>query len=153
MSTVRTRRLQSGDREVARRLFTMMAEVFDEPRAQLGDGYLDALLHREDFWAIAAMAEGEVVGGLTAHALPMTRSESVELFIYDVAVRADWQRRGVGRQLVTTLREGAAQSGIPVAFVPAATEDAHALDFYRAIGGEPTPVVLFTFTTKVPDVP
>ena len=40
------------------------------------------------------------MGGLTAHALPMTRSPEAELFIYDLAVRADRQRRGIGRTLV-----------------------------------------------------
>ena len=122
-----------------------MAEVFDEPAAAVGDAYLDALLRREDFWAIAALADGEVVGGLTAHTLPMTRSESAELFIYDVAVRADRQRQGVGRQLLAALRDAAARAGIADVFVPAETEDVHALDFYRALGGDPTPVVMFTF--------
>jgi aminoglycoside 3-N-acetyltransferase I len=124
-----------------------MAEVFDESSAELGDAYLDALLRREDFWAIAALADGEVVGGLTAHTLPMTRSESAELFVYDVAVRADRQRQGVGRQLMAALRDAAGRAGVADVFVPAETEDAHALDFYRALGGHPTPVVMFTFAT------
>ena len=149
MLALRTQRLQAGDRELARRLFAMMAEVFDEPNEQLGEAYLDALLRREDFWAIAALADGEVVGGLTAHTLPMTRSESAELFIYDVAVHADRQRQGVGRQLVAALRDVAAQAGIAEVFVPAETEDVHALDFYRALGGEPTPVVMFTFSAPL----
>jgi len=123
-----------------------MAEVFGESNEPLGDAYLDALLRQEDFWAVAALADGEVVGGLTAHTLPMTRSESAELFIYDVAVRANWQRQGVGRQLVVALRDIAARAGIADVFVPAETEDVHALDFYRALGGEPMPVVMFTFS-------
>lgn len=142
---MQTRRLAIGNRELARRLFAMMADVFDEPNEALGDAYLDALLRREDFWAVAALAADEVVGGMTAHTLPMTRGESAELFIYDVAVRADRQRQGVGRRLVASLREDAARAGIADVFVPAETEDAHALDFYRALGGEPTPVVMFTF--------
>lgn len=139
------RRLGTGDREVARRLFAVMAEVFEEPGARPGDGYLDALLGRASFWAIAALVGDEVVGGLTAHTLPMTRAESAELFIYDVAVRADHQRQGIGRQLVTTLRALATDAGIADVFVPAETADAHALDFYRALGGAPTPVTMFTF--------
>jgi aminoglycoside 3-N-acetyltransferase I len=75
----------------------MMAEVFEEPNQTLSDAYLDALLSRTDFWAMAALLGQEVVGGITAHALPMTRAETTELFIYDVAVHADHQRRGVGR--------------------------------------------------------
>src|SRR4051812_24082138 len=102
------RRLRIDDRDLARRLFALMAEVFEEPNEHLSDQYIDALVSRESFWAIAALADHEVVGGLTAHTLPMTRNESAEVFIYDVAVRVDCQRQGVGRQLVTALCAAAA---------------------------------------------
>lgn len=78
------RRLTAGDRELAKGLFTLTAEVFEEPAEPLGDAYLDRLLRREDFWALAAFAAGAgVVGGLTAHTLPMARAERSEIFIYD----------------------------------------------------------------------
>jgi aminoglycoside 3-N-acetyltransferase I len=86
-----------------------------------------------------------VVGGITAHTLPLTRSAMSELFIYDVAVHAAHQRRGVGRLLLDYLRSAAAEAGIAVAFVAADNEDAHALDFYRAVGGASAPVPIFTF--------
>ena len=60
-----------------------------------------------------------IIGGLTAHTLPMTRDESAEIFIYDLAVRADRQRRGVGRLLINTLRADATAAGIGVVFVAA----------------------------------
>lgn len=123
-----------------------MAEVFSEQCEQLRDGYLDRLLSREDFWAIAAFAGGEIIGGVTAHTLPMTRTESSEIFIYDVAVRGDHQRRGIGRHLVRALREAAAEIGIQDVFVPADNDDVPALDFYRALGGVPSPVTFFTFS-------
>jgi len=88
----------------------------------------------------------EVVGGVTAHALAMTTAEASELFIYDIAVRADQQGRGVGRRLVAALRDAAAAVGIGVVFVAADNEDGHALDFYRALGGRPSPVTVFTFS-------
>lgn len=137
--------MKSGDRDLARELFAMMAEVFREEHDHLGDDYLDALLSRESFWAIAALAGDEVVGGLTAHTLPMTRAESSEIFIYDVAVRGDRQRRGIGRLLMESLREAAAASGSHELFVPADNDDLHALDFYRVLGGVPSPVTFFTF--------
>lgn len=148
MAELRIQRLTTGDRDLARRLFAMMAEVFEEPGAALSDAYLDALLPRPDFWAMAALSGDDVVGGVTAHALPMTRAETSELFIYDVAVRADCQRRGVGRQLLTSLLEAASAAGIGEAFVPADDEDTHALDFYRALGGVGAPVTIFTFSTE-----
>jgi aminoglycoside 3-N-acetyltransferase I len=60
-------------------------------------------------------------------------------------VRADRQRRGIGRALVLAILERAKREDLRVAFVPADDEDAHAIAFYRAIGGRASPVTLFTF--------
>jgi aminoglycoside 3-N-acetyltransferase I len=140
-----TIRLTSGASNQARALFVLMAEVFEEGRAELSDAYVNRLLAREDFLAIAALVDDEIVGGLTAHILPMTRTESSEIFIFDIAVRADHQRTGVGRQLLTALRTEAAAQGIREVFVAADNEDLHALDFYRGTGGVASPVTMFTF--------
>ncbi len=148
MNQIQTKRLTSGDQESARRLFALMAEVFEEEAQPLGDGYLEALLGRTEFWAIAAFLGEEIVGGITAHTLPMTRTESSELFIYDLAVRADHQRQGIGRQLIAALREGAAAVGIHDLFVPADNEDTHALEFYRGLGGIEAPVTIFTYSSE-----
>ena len=126
-------------------MFRMMADVFEEPARPLSDAYVESLLARPAFWAIAALDGDEVVGGLTAHTLPMTRAEVSEVFLYDLAVRTDRQREGIGRRLVTELREAAAAADIAVMFVPADDEDVHALDFYRALGGTPAKVTIFTF--------
>lgn len=122
-----------------------MARVFDEVAAPVGDAHLTRVLARPDFWAFAAVDGDRVVGALTAHTLPMTRSESDEIFIYDLAVVPEHQRQGIGRRLVEALRAGARAEGITVTFVPADNDDTHALDFYRAIGGSPAPVTIFTF--------
>jgi aminoglycoside 3-N-acetyltransferase I len=144
---MQTRRLTTGDKDVARQMFAMMGEVFEEAAEPLGDPYLDRLLGRPDFWAFAAFVGDEVVGGLTAHTLMMTRAESSEIFIYDIAVRTDHQRKGVGRMLVKALRDAALAEGIEDVFVPADNEDTHALEFYRALGGEPAPVTIFTYSS------
>jgi aminoglycoside 3-N-acetyltransferase I len=39
-----------------------MAEVFEEECEPLGDGYLDRLLAREEFWALAAFDGEQIVG-------------------------------------------------------------------------------------------
>jgi aminoglycoside 3-N-acetyltransferase I len=114
---MRSKRLQPGDRDLARGLFALMADAFEEACEVLGDRYLDQLLAREDFWALAAFDGDEIIGGITAHTLPMTRTETAEMFIYDLAVRRDRRRTGVGRHLVATLREKAAARGIGTLFV------------------------------------
>lgn len=144
-SSIEVRRLGVGEMELARTTLHLMAAVFNEPKGSLSAAYVDSLLSRNDFWVLAALHNGTPIGGVTAHALPMTRSEAKELFIYDLAVQEAHQRRGVGGALVKELRKLAAEQGITVAFVPADNEDTHALSFYRALGGEAADVTIFTW--------
>lgn len=144
---LKLRRLRTGDEDVAAGMFAMMSAVFDEGGEveRLDLDYVRRLLARADFLAVAAVEGRVVVGGVTGHVLPMTRSRSSELFIYDLAVRVDRQRRGVGRALVAAIRGMAAAEGIGTSFVAADDEDTHALAFYRAIGGDGAPVTMFSF--------
>jgi aminoglycoside 3-N-acetyltransferase I len=145
MPEIYARKLTRNDRDLGKQLFRLMADVFAEESVELGDDYVDNLLARPNFWVIAAFLDGLVVGGLTAHLLPMTRTESAEIFIYDIAVREEHQRKGVGRRLMLALREKADAHGVQDIFVPADDGDTHAVAFYRALGGTPSSVTLFTF--------
>jgi tRNA (adenine37-N6)-methyltransferase len=136
-------RLGVDDVPRARAALEMMHDVFDEDPEVLSDGYLTRLLADETFWAIGAFEDGVPIGCITGHELAMTRHERSELFVYDLAVRVDDQRRGVGRRLVEALVTGAADRGIDVVFVPADDDDTHALAFYTSLGGRPTTVTMF----------
>lgn len=141
-------RLGAGDRDRARALFTLMAGVFETETAPLSDPYLDGLLRQNRFWTLVASTDDRLVGGLTAHTLPLTRVPEHELFVYDIAVLPAYQRRGVGQRLVEELRAQARAVGIREIFVLADNEDLHALDFYRALGGHATPVTMFGFAPE-----
>lgn len=78
----------------------------------------------------------------------MTRSESREVFVYDIAVRPDHQRKGIGRRLMRALVELATASGIENIFVLADQADSHAISFYRSLDSESSPVTCFTFAGK-----
>jgi tRNA (adenine37-N6)-methyltransferase len=136
-------RLGVGDVPQARAAFEMMHSVLGEDPDVLSDGYVTGLLADESFWAIGAFEAGEAIGCITGHELAMTRHERSELFVYDLAVRVDDQRRGIGRQLVDALVSGAADRGIDVVFVPADDDDPHALAFYTSVGGRPAEVTMF----------
>lgn len=138
-------RLTAADVGRARELFLLMGTLLDAAAQPLSEDYLERLLRRDDFWVLAASVGGRVVGGLTAHVLPMTRGELAELFVYDLAVAADHRRRGIGRDLVAAVRALAESAGIPVVFVPAGGDDARAAAFYRAVGGTPEAATIFTF--------
>lgn len=145
MTHMEIRRLTWHDVPLAQTTLHLMQDVFGEASELLSEVYVSTLLGRADFWLLGAFVDGQPVGGLTAHVLPMTRSESRELFIYDLAVHPAYQRRGIGRALIEALRAQGTAEDIGVAFVPADNEDDHALAFYKALGGEAAPVTIFTF--------
>lgn len=136
-------RLVPDDARRALAAFTMMHDVFDEDPAPLSLDYVTRLLRDDSFWAIAAFEDDEPIGCITAHEMAMTRHERTELFIYDLAVRVDRQRRGIGRRVVERLLADADDRRIGVVFVPADDDDAHALAFYERIGGRPAKVTMF----------
>lgn len=138
-------RLTASDIVLAKQTFALMAEVFEEPTTVLSDDYLRSVLSQPHFWAFAVLLNGKPVGGLTAYNLMLTRVAETELFIYDLAICEEHQREGYGRLLVKHVLHEASLMGVSVAFVPADNEDTHALAFYRALGGLPSPVTFFTF--------
>ena len=146
MTSAATRRLGPGDEQLAGETFALMAAAFDEGAETLSEAYLERLLASPSFWAVAAFEDGRVVGGLTAHTIPMTRSQSAELFVFDLAVHEDFRRRGIGGRLVATLRALAAEAGISEVFVPADEDDTHALEFYRSLAGRESAVSFFTWS-------
>lgn len=88
--------------------------------------------------------QGErVVGGLTAYELPAYSQEGADMYLYDLAVHPDFQRKGVGTALVDGLLEECKRRQVRTCFVQAHLEDAHALHFYRALGGEEEEVAHF----------
>jgi aminoglycoside 3-N-acetyltransferase I len=109
------------------------------------DEYFLRLMADPKFIVIVAMLKGEVVGGMTAYELPMYYAESSEVLIYDIAVKPKFHRKGVGKKILTGLKEYCELNGIKVFFVEAHHEDKHAVDFYKSIGGMPEKVVHFNF--------
>src|SRR3712207_4134729 len=130
------KRLHDGDVLLAQQLIQLFREVFergDELEAE--PHYLAQLLRNSAFVALIALHSNKVIGGLTAYQLPMYYSAYSEMFIYDIAVSAEYQRNGIGKRLLLELKKHCQLLGIPELFVAAHEEDTHALDFYHATGG------------------
>jgi len=131
-------RLRSGDIARMRELLCVFGDAFDEPVRytdnQPSDEYLRRLMSSDSFLAVAALAGGQVVGGLTAYLLPKPEMESAEAYIYDLAVDESHRRRGIATALIRRLREEVAELGATVIFVQADAEDDEAIALYETIG-------------------
>lgn len=107
--------------------------------------YLDQLLRHPamQFWV--ATQERKVIGGLTALILPSVYFPAAEVYIYDLAVKIDHQRQGVGTLLLQELKSHCKKAGVREIFVQADKPDKHAIDFYLKNGGVPEDVIHFSF--------
>ncbi len=142
------RRIGLGDLSVFIDLVGVFQKAFTAPVEGVAhSSYLNELLDREGMVIIIVVLEGRVVGGLTAHEMPRWDRPSTELYIYDIGILPEFQRRGLGRKLMEFLQVYARNRGIRDYFVEANLEDRGAISFYRAIGGSTEPVVHFNFTS------
>lgn len=141
---IQIRRLAAQDAVAAAAVTQLMARVFEHGEGSSAER-MQNLLRDARFWLFAAFAGDEPVGGLCAHVLPLTSQHGAELFIYDIAVTTDFQRRGIGRQLMQAALGAAAEANLVATFVPAEGDDAQALAFYRGMGGDEQAVSMFSF--------
>ena len=129
-------------------LIQLFNTVFEEENPTIGSEVNSLrLLDDNRFIAIVALTENEVVGGLTAYELPMYHWDASEIFLYDLAVKPEYQRMGIGKGLIQSLKEYCIKNGIKDFFVMAHEEDEHAVEFYRSTGGRSEKVVNFLYET------
>lgn len=132
------RRLGRADLPLLRKLNAMFGAAFGEPdtygAAPPEDAYLESLLAKEHVAALAAVADGEVLGGLVAYELDKLEQARREIYVYDLAVAAPHRRRGIATALIAHLAEIAAARGAWVIFVQADPGDAPAIALYTKLG-------------------
>ena len=119
-------------------LLNVFAEAFEDPEsyqsAVPSDGYLNSLLSSDNFIAVAAVADGKVVGGLAAYVLKKFEQERSEIYIYDLAVLEEYRRRHIATGSINKLREIARELGSYIIFVQADHGDDPAIKLYESLG-------------------
>ena len=119
-------------------LLSMFGEAFDEVETYNGarpsKTYLQRLLRSESFIALAALANGVVVGGIAAYELKKYEQERSEIYLYDLAVSLDHRRKGIATKLILELKSIAAERGCYVIFVQADLADRPAQALYSKFG-------------------
>ena len=132
------RALTAADSDLFRQLLLVMGRAFGEmdtyASAQPGTAYLRRLLGGDQFIALAALQDGDVIGGLAAYELPKFEQARSEIYLYDLAVAAHRRREGVATALINELRTIAAARGAYVVFVQADPSDAAAVALYTTLG-------------------
>jgi aminoglycoside 3-N-acetyltransferase I len=143
------KRLRSGDAKLLQKLNLTFQEVFETPVVEApSPSYLEKCLEQNSFLAYVILQGDQVIGGLTAYELPMYSAEHSEIFLYDIAVRKDFQRKGLGKKLLEFLNLYCKTNNIKLMFVEAHEEDEHALEFYHSTGGKAERVMHFNFNIK-----
>lgn len=119
-------------------MLTMFGVAFGEEStfndARPDDAYLRRLLGSDTFVAMAALKDGEVVGGLAAYELRKFEQARSEFYLYDLAVSEAHRRQGIATALIGELRRVAAERGAYVVFVQADLVDAPAIALYTRLG-------------------
>ena len=136
-SVIDIRRLGSSDSGLMEAANGLFAQVFGEEGYHgppPNRDYLDRLLADEKFIALAAWFGTEMVGALAAYELVKFEAERSEIYIYDLAVREEYRRRGVATALIVALKPIARENGAWVIMIEADPPDAPAVALYEKLG-------------------
>lgn len=81
---------------------------------------------------IAAVEDGQVVGLLIGHEIPLL--DKTEMLLFSIDTKEGYRRRGIGRDMVHLMREVCVSRGISSIWIPTNERNAGAMAFYRALG-------------------
>ncbi len=130
--------LAPSDAALLRQMLDLFGREFADPdaylRAQPSDGYLERLLARDTFVALAALQDGQLVGALAGYILHKFEQARSELYLYDLAVDSKHRREGVATALIERLKAFAKERGIFIIFVQADYGDDAAIALYSKLG-------------------
>ncbi|UOU97177.1 GNAT family N-acetyltransferase [Chryseobacterium daecheongense] len=130
-------RLNPDDSEKLRLLEKLYVEVFEVKNSQNpGLEYFKNLLKNDNFIYLIAENEYEITGGLTAYLMPSLHGH-LEVYVYDLAVKNNFQRKGIGTLLMQKIFEISKNLDAAEVFLQADNVDEHALRFYRKLKGIP----------------
>lgn len=125
--------LAEGDLTEFGELLTVFEKTFEMKHfVPPGNDHLADLLKRDDFIAVVAKAGEQIIAGLTIYTLQQYYSVRPLAYLYDLAVLAPYQRKGIGSGLINFITAYCREKGFEEVFVQADKADGYALDFYRS---------------------
>jgi ribosomal protein S18 acetylase RimI-like enzyme len=135
------RRLAPGDERIVQELSRWVG------RPPLEDDGAARFLANGRNHLLAAFEGEEPVGMVLGQELDRRHGDEPKMLLYEIDVREDRRRRGIGRALMDAFGEVCRERGYPTAWVLTDEENPPAVAFYAACGGRRvTPdQVMFTF--------
>jgi ribosomal protein S18 acetylase RimI-like enzyme len=136
---IEVRRLGPGDEEIVRQLSLATAR-FDEPGAPTRERKPHTTESAREFLAVetnfqlVAFADGEPVGLLLAYELIRRHGDGKMMFIYEIGVRDDHRRIGIGGALIEALRRICRERCVSRAFLTTSETNEPAIAFYLSMG-------------------
>jgi len=126
------KKLDKNEISEFRNLIEIFNIVFENEFQLPPNKYLSHLLSNSDFIVFVVKINNQVVGGLTIYILHGYYSVKPSAYIYDVGIRPEFQRQGLGKNLITEVCRFCKENGFEEAYVEAESEDTQAVDFYRS---------------------
>lgn len=143
MSKFKYLRIKKGNIKTFRELNALFAVEFGDPIAYESKKptvrYLSKLIAKPHFIAIVAIDKNQVVGGLVAYVLEKFEQQRSEIYIYDLAVKKSFRRKGIATNLIRELQKIGKKLGAYVIFVQADKVDKPAVALYSSLGVKESP--------------
>jgi aminoglycoside 3-N-acetyltransferase I len=150
---LKVQRLDPEHASLVPALLDMFGAAFDDADAyskhRPDAAYLRKLLGEDSVMVLAAFKGERVVGGLVAYKLQKIEQQRSEIYIYDLAVDADYRQQGIATSLIDALQPIARACGAWAIYVQADYGDEPAIALYTNMG-EREDVMHFDIAVRSP---
>ncbi len=142
--------LNKDDINDFKKIITLFKEVFQTKNTTTAKRLkLAGLLNNADFVVLAIKTNKQIIGGLTAYKLKSYYTANDELFLFDIAIKKNYQKKGAGKLLINYLKQYCNTNNIRLMFVEANEEDEHAIQFYTSTANTFEKVIQFNYNIKL----
>src|SRR5689334_9859176 len=106
------RQLAAQELQTFKALIWVFEDVFEMQDFRIPpDAHLQKLLSNPEFYVFVAEIEKEVVAGLTAYTLHQYYAVRPLVYIFDLAVKRELQRQGIGKKLIAAITDHCRDAG------------------------------------------
>ncbi|MGB7054127.1 MAG: GNAT family N-acetyltransferase [bacterium] len=130
------KRLGIGDEILARQAINRLkTETPLDVKDKLNSEYLEHFLRCDGNYLLVAIIDKEPVGFVLAYRLMRVDREQDMMLFYEIVVGEKYRHQGIGRELISQLKEICRQKKIMKMWVSADKSNVAAMELYRSTGG------------------